>query len=380
MPRNAAVGFLGLLLSGALAGAEPDVGRAVIVGQELLRDYNPISTVVAPEHKPDRPRFPAIDIHCHWSIDLDPQFLLSKMDQLGVAYAVNLSGGSGESLSQMLAKFASHDRLITFANLDFAGVDEVGWSDRQVVALREAHAAGARGLKIFKSLGLTIRDSTGKLVPVDDARLDPIWELCGELGMPVLIHSADPVAFFKPIDASNERAMQLLRHPDWSFFGPQFPTWNEVIAQRNHAIEKHPRTTFIVAHLGESGNDLAQLAGWLEKYPNMFVDLSGRENELGRTPYASRKFLIRHADRVLFGTDRYPGRPDQPRYRILYRMLETDDEYFDYFDHPFPPGGEWKIYGLYLPDDALEKIYNGNARRLLNLPPIESNAANGGRH
>lgn len=347
--------------------AEPDVGRAIYRGDELLKPYTPQSTVVTPANPVPRPKFPAIDIHCHWALQQSPEFLIEQMDKLGVSHAVNLSGGHGRSLEAMLNRFGKHDRLITFANLDFSDIDAPQWPERQVDALRRAKTLGVRGLKIFKSLGLTEKDAAGNTIAVDDPRLDPIWAVCSELQLPVLIHSADPVAFFQPIDANNERAMQLMRHPSWSFFGPQFPSWDVVIEQRNRVIERHPQTQFIVAHMAEAGNDLQRLSQWLERYPNMHVDISGRENEIGRTPFSSRRFFIKHADRILFGTDRYPGRPDQPRYTIYYRMLETDDEYFDYYDHPFPPTGEWKIYGLNLPDDVLEKIYRTNARKLLGL-------------
>jgi predicted TIM-barrel fold metal-dependent hydrolase len=161
--------------------------------------------------------------------------------------------------------------------------------------------------------------------------------------------------------------MQLKRHPEWSYHGEGTPGWRELMEQRNRVIERHPRTTFVVAHMAEAANDYALLSSWLDRYPNMMVDLSARENEIGRQPRASRAFFIKYADRILFGTDRYPGRLDQPRNRVYYRILETDDEYFDYYDHPFAPMGEWKVYGLALPDDVLVKIYRDNAKRVLAL-------------
>lgn len=354
---------------GGSAPAEPPAGMAVYVGDELLRDYHPQSTLVAPIHLVDRAKFPVIDFHCHWNKDVDPAVMLRAMDDLNVSNAVNLSGGYGDALFHQLDKFAtpSNGRLIIFANLDFAQIDDPQFGQKMATYLEEAHRRGARGLKIFKSLGLTIKDSSGKLVPIDDARLDPVWDAAGRLGMPVLIHSGDPIAFFRPVDETNERWMQLKRHPDWSFFGPQFPSWEEVIAQRNRMIAKHRGTTFVVAHMAEAANDYARLGQWLDANPNMNVDLSGRDNEIGRQPATSRRFFVKYADRILFGTDRYPGRADQPRYHVYFRMLETDDESFDYYEHGFPPGGEWKIYGLSLPDDVLKKIYGDNARRILKL-------------
>ncbi len=349
--------------------AEDQSGMAVYVGDELLRNYHPQSSLITPEYKIDKPKFPAIDIHCHWQRQVEPDTMLQRMDELGISHAINLSGGSGDELIKMIDRYTVHSkgRLIIFANLDFKQIDSSDFASKMIQMLTDAKTRGLGGLKIAKSLGLTIKDSSGKIVPVDDPRLDPIWETCANLNLPVLIHSADPIPFFQPTDEKNERWMQLKRHPDWSFYGPQFPIWETVISQRNNVIKKHPKTTFIVAHMAEGANDYVTLSKWLDEMPNMNIDISGREAEIGRQPYSSRKFFVKYADRILFGTDRYPGRPDQPREKIYFRMLETEDEYFDYYDHPYPPTGEWKIYGLNLPDDVLTKIYNGNASRILEL-------------
>ena len=355
---------------GGSAPDEPPAGMAVYVGDELLRDYRPQSTLVAPQHLLERAKFPTVDVHCHWSLELDARQMLAAMDALNVKYAVNLSGGYGTALWAQLDKFAapSNGRLRIFANLDFAQINDPQFGTKMADYLTEAKRRGASGLKLFKSFGLTVRDASGAIVAVDDARLDPIFERCGELGLPVLIHAGDPFAFFQPVDEHNERWMQLKRHPDWSFADAKYPKWQDVIAQRNRMIARHPRTQFIIAHMAEAANDYATLAAWLDAMPNVVVDLSGRENEIGRQPRASRAFFLKYADRICFGTDRYPGRLDQPRYRVLFRMLETNDESFDYFEHGFPPGGEWKIYGLALPDEVLRKVYGENAQRVLRLP------------
>ena len=348
------------------------VGTAVYAGGELLRNYRPEPSLVTKQTRMDKPKFPVIDVHCHWTLREDPKALLRAMDDLGVTRAVNLSGGYGPGLEAMLERFhpAAPDRLLVFGNLDFGRIDDGSFGADAAAALQRAKAKGVCGLKVFKDLGLTVKDGSGRVVPVDDPRLEPVWSACGKLKLPVLIHSADPVAFFRPVDARNERWTQLKRHPDWSFYGPGFPRYDEVLAQHNRVIERHPDTVFISAHLANSGEDLTKLSGWLDRYPNLYVDVSGRVSELGRQPYAARRFLLKYQDRVLFGTDRYPGRPDQPRYRVYYRFLETDDEYFNYYDHPFPPEGEWKIYGVFLPDDVLKKIYHENAERALaGLPP-----------
>jgi uncharacterized protein len=356
-----------------------DAGRAVYVGDELLKGYDPKPQLVTKATRVDRPKFPAIDVHCHWDALVAPEFLLRAMDELGVEKAVNLSGGWGSQLERMLSRYHARapDRLLVFANIDFSMIDVDEVARRWPEQLETYRAAGLSGLKIFKSLGLTERTGAGlvgarkdpsrPLIAIDDPRLDAVFEKCGELKMPVLIHSADPPAFFEPVDEKNERWMQLKRHPDWSFYSQwgDRPSREDVLAQRNRRIARHPRTVFIVAHMAEHADDLAGLAAFLDAHPNAYVDLSAREAEIGRQPFAARRFMIEYADRVLFGTDRYPGRSDQPRHRIYYRMLETDDEYFDYYDHPFPPTGDWKIYGLNLPDDLLRKTYRENALRAL---------------
>ncbi len=366
---------VGLLLIASVVGLYATIGPGLAsqdeareLGERLLqlhKDYRPRSMLQTPERPVSRARFPVADVHCHWNAEVAPEALVADMDQLGIAYAVNLSGGWGDQLDAMLERYKQFapDRLDVLVNVDFSEVDRPDFGPKWTGVLERAKANGAAGLKIFKSLGLTTKDGTG-LVRIDDPRLDPIWAKCGELGMPVLIHSADPMAFFEPIDRVNERLMQLGRHPDWSFHGPQFPSREEVLGQRNRVLAKHPGTRFIGAHLGGHAEDLAALGRVLDHYPNFVVDISGRVAELGRQPYTARRFFLKYADRILFGTDRYPGRASQPRHRVYFRFLETDDEYFEYHEHDFPPTGEWRIHGIFLPDDVLEKVYHLNADKL----------------
>ncbi len=350
-----------------LHSEEIDAGRAVYVGKEMVKGYEPETSLQSDVHEISKPKFPVIDVHTHFSLETDRELLIKNMDELGVKRIVNLSGGYGDKLEKMIEKFYKFDsdRFVIFCNIDFSLIDNEDFGLTTAAYLEKAHADGAKGVKIFKTLGLTIKDKSGTIVPVDDARIDIIWEKAGELGMPVLIHTADPVAFFKPIDGSNERWLQLQRHPDWSFYGNEFPDRDDCLAQRDRVISRHPETTFIGAHVGNCAEDLKRVSETLEKFPNFFVDFAGRVAELGRQPYSARKFFIKYQNRILFGTDRYPGRPKQPRYRIYYRFLETDDEYFDYYKHPFPPTGEWKIYGLFLPRKVLKKIYYLNAERII---------------
>ena len=354
--------------AGTGGGGEGDreIGVMVYVGDKSVRGYRPRPMLVTAVHKPQKAKFAATDVHCHWGPDEDPAALIRAMDERGIQRAVNLSGDRGDKLDQMLAKFHGHDpqRFIIFCSPDFKRIDEPNFSAAMAAFVRQAYAKGARGVKIYKNLGLGVRDAAGRRIAVDDPRLDGIWATAGERGIPVLIHTADPAAFFTTVDECNERWMQLNRHPRWSFHGPQFPSREALLEERNRMIARHPNTIFIGAHVGNNAEDLASVTKVMDANPNFYVDISGRVAELGRQPYSARRFFIEHQDRILYGTDRFPGKKSQPRYRIYFRFLETADEYFDYYDHDFPPTGEWKIYGLYLPDDVLRKVYHENADRI----------------
>jgi predicted TIM-barrel fold metal-dependent hydrolase len=316
----------------------------------------------------DKPAFPVIDVHNHLGggSALTPERVaryLAEMDAAGVRAVVNLDGGWDDRLEQTLAALdrAHPGRFLTYALVDFAGIDDPGWTNREVKRLEAGFQAGAQGLKFHKSFGLGHRYQDGRLVAIDDPKLDPIWELCARYHRPVEIHTGDPGAFFTPLDRFNERWHELNAHPEWLFADPKFPRREELHAQRNRVIARHPKTTFICAHMANDGEDLDTLARWLDAYPNMYVDIDARIQELGRVPYSARRFFLKYQDRVLFGTDTPPSRT---AYRIYYRFLETDDEYFD------PSAGHhnqgfWMIYGVYLPKDVLEKLYYRNAEKLL---------------
>lgn len=356
------------------------IGTAVYVDGEACWDYQPMPAVVRPETSVLGSRVPSIDVHCHWSLDVDPEVMIAAMDERNVARAINLSGRTGDELRAMCERYLGEyaDRFAILCNIDFSRVGAPDFATRVVADLREAKAMGVSGLKVFKSLGLTTQDVNGRLIPVDDPRLDVVWRTCGELGLPVLIHSADPIAFFDPIDCTNERWMQLARHPDWSFHGESFPSWREVVDQFERMIARHRDTRFIAAHMANCAEHLAQARRLLAAHENLWMDLSGRVGEIGRRPYATRRLMLEFPDRICFGTDRYPGRPDQPRYRVYFRFLETDDEYFNYYDHPFPPAGDWKIHGIFLPDDVLQNVYHDNSARLFGWPTLAEIAAAAG--
>ncbi len=336
-----------------------------------LRDWAPRPMMVTKTTTVDRPRFPVIDVHNHLGggkARLTPAVVnryLEEMDAAGVRTVVNLDGGWGDRLSETLAALdvAHPGRFLTFALVNFDGIDEPDWAAREARRLEEGFKAGARGLKFHKTLGLNVRYKDGHLMPVDDPKLDPVWEVCAKHKRPVVIHTADPAAFFTPLDRFNERWHELNEHPSWLFFGEKFPDRRALLDQLHRVIAKHPGTTFINTHFGNNAEDLASVADKLDKYPNMYVDIDARISELGRQPYSSRKFFLKYQDRILFGTDTTPARDS---YRIYYRFLETDDENFDP-SASHHRQGFWNIYGIYLPDDVLEKVYRTNAERIFGL-------------
>lgn len=335
-------------------------------GDLRLLDWQPESQMVVEETKILKPKFPVIDIHNHLGDLENTEKYLEEMDKAGVWKCVSLDGRSADDFYKehlQVSQDISKDRFLVFFRPDFSKIDEPDFGRKEAEKLEEAVKMGARGLKISKVLGLTVKDKSGKVVPVDDPRIDPIWAKCGELGIPVEIHISDPKAFFTPVDRFNERYDELGAHPDWSFYGDEFPSKEDILAQRNRVIARHPNTIFIGAHMGNLPEELNRVSMWLEEYPNFYVDIDARISELGRQPYTARKFMVKHQDRILFGTD---TAPNAEAYRVYYRFLETDDEYINpAAGHHLQ--GRWMIYGLYLPDEVLEKIYNRNALKILGM-------------
>jgi predicted TIM-barrel fold metal-dependent hydrolase len=342
----------------------------------LLRDFQPIPRLVVPQTRVEKPRFPVIDAHNHldsvfggmgnW--DKRPvQELLDVLDAADVRVYVDLDGGWGEDILQRHLdhfKAAAPERFRVFGGVDWSAWAQYGdrfgtWAAER---LRAQAARGAEGLKIWKPFGLQVKDHQGTLVSVDDERLDPLWQAAGELHLPVMIHIADPVAFFDPLDHTNERWEELYAHPDWQFPSPPYPDFLSIVNALANLVSNHPQTTFIGAHVGCYAEDLNWVGQVLDRCPNFYIDFSERIAELGRQPYSARRFFLQYADRILFGTD---VGPNLDFYRIYYRFLETDDEYFNYGVLPIPRQGRWHIYGLYLPDDVLEKVYYKNAERVI---------------
>jgi uncharacterized protein len=334
----------------------------------LLKDYDPKSMLHASVHETPRAKFPVIDVHNHvddpygdHGEDIPPAEVVRRMDSANVQKIVILTGMWGDKLQGLIDKMVKPypDRFIVFAQIDWSKTDDPNFGTEMVAQLDDAVRRGARGLKVLKDLGLGVKDKSGQFIPVDDPRLDPIWEECGRLGIPVAIHTSDPEAFFTSLDKHNERYEELNENPTWNFSGARFPSKEKLLAERNHAIEKHPHTIFIALHIANWPENLDAVSHWLDQYPNMYVEFGAREAELGRQPRRSRKFFLDYQDRILFGTD---SEPQEQMYANYFRWLETADEYFPYAG--YPGQGRWMIYGMELPDVVLEKVYHKNAENI----------------
>jgi len=321
----------------------------------------------------EKPRFPAIDAHNHLGDEFGGGWihrplakLLDMLDAADVRLYVDLDGGWGEAaLQEHLEHLGpASDRFRVFAGVDWSQWAEMGdeFAEWAASRLRVQKGYGAAGLKVWKNFGLHVRDHRGELVKIDDPRLDPIWETAAGLNWPVVIHVADPVAFFDPLDENNERWEELHAHPDWQFPSLRFPAFTTILNGLALLVAHHPKTTFIGAHMGCYAENLVWVGDLLDRCPNFYVDIAARIGEIGRQPYSARKFFLKYADRILFGSD---FGPYPEAYRVMYRFLETDDEYFNYSPAPIPMQGRWYVHGLYLPDEVLEKVYFRNAERVI---------------
>jgi predicted TIM-barrel fold metal-dependent hydrolase len=346
----------------------------------LVRDWRPRAALRVPETAVAAPAFPVVDAHNHlgrWLTDdggwMTPDLteLLDLMDAAGVVTMVNLDGRWGADLEANLDRYdrVHPDRFATFCHVDWSTLGDD--DDAQAVVARlqeqlvESARAGARGVKVWKDLGLSVRDASGALVQPDDARVVAVLQTAGELNLPVLIHTADPVAFFDPLDETNERVDELAEQPEWWFGGPEHPSFEQLMAALDRLVGACTGTTFIGAHVGCWSEDLRSVGAMLDRHPHWNVDLGGRLGEIGRQPRTFASFVSQFPDRVLFGTDAFP--PDLDAYQRYYRFLQTDDDHFAYSDGDVPPQGRWAIYGCALEPRQLEAVYSGNARRLLRL-------------
>lgn len=347
-----------------------------------LSEFRPQSNLIVKKTDLQRAKYPVIDAHTHFGFRMkgDQKQLdtfVETMNRHNIAICVSLDAklGSEEDHFRFLSKHKK--RFAVFCHIDFQGKgakdDPTTWACNQtgfvrdvVEKLAQARLKGIVGVKFFKQFGLGYRNADQSLIKIDDPRFDPIWKACGELQLPVIIHTGDPAAFFQPIDRFNERIEELARHPDWSFYGKDFPKRNELLAARNRVIKRHPQTTFVGAHMAGNPEDLETVGKWIQEFPNLYVEIASRIGELGRQPFTARRFVLKYQDRVLFGTD---GPWPEKRLNYYWRFLETGDENFPYSEKTPPPQGLWNIYGIELPESVLEKVYFKNALSI--LPSIE---------
>lgn len=380
LSRVVAIGLV-LALSGLAAAQET---TEETIDKPAFDEYEPPSTLVVPETQTPRAKYPFVDVHSHqWRMpEQDLGELTAQMDSLNMAVMVNLSGRGYRRVEQAEGTFrfalgdVSHlekaldnveqsapKRFLVFTNLDLEGFGSDGWTERAMAELERDVAAGAAGLKIYKSLGLDAVDVEGQRIATDDPRLDPVWAKCGELGIPVLIHTGEPATFWLPKDGSNERLLEMIQKPDrWRGDPAVYPSWDEVMAEQHAVFRRHADTAFIDAHFGWLAGDLGRLGELLDEMPNVYVEFGAVIAELGRQPRFAREWMTKYKDRILFGKDSWA--PDE--YPLYFRVLETDDDYIKYFRarHAF-----WRVYGLDLPDDVLRAIYYENALRL--FPQID---------
>lgn len=376
-------------LPGLVWGEEPNPSKPLLDGRDgrmlSLPNFRPEPMLRVPNTMLTQAKFPVVDCHTHFFYKMrhsreQLEAFVKLMDKHQIAICNSLDGKLGDQLDEHIDYlWTDHKQRFTiFVNIDWIGDGDpddpstfachrTDFVRNTVEQLNRASERGVSGVKLFKQFGLGYRNPDGTLIKIDDPRWDPIWEACGRLGMPVLIHTADPAAFFMPIDETNERWEELHRRPSWSFHGDQFPSREELLSARNRVIGRHPKTIFIGAHMANSSEDLATTSKWLSQYDNLYVEPSSRISELGRQPYSARKFLIDHADRILFGTD---GPWPELRLTYYWRFLETFDENFPYSEKIPPPQGLWRIHGVGLPDEVLRKIYHENAAKI--IPGVKS--------
>jgi predicted TIM-barrel fold metal-dependent hydrolase len=337
-----------------------------------LRDFVPVPMVRLAVSEVVRAVVPAVDVHNHlgkwhggqWEV-ADVPGLVGLMDECNVATIVNLDGGWGSELEENFDRYdrAFPGRFVSFCRLDWDEATRSGWSERLAGSIRDSASRGAVGVKLWKDIGLRRLDEGGRVFFLDDPRLEPVWAAIEETGMRVLVHTADPAAFFQPLDARNERLEELLDQPTWHFPSPEFATMERLLDALETVVAGHPNIVFIGAHVGCNAEDLDWVDRMLTSYPNFYVDIAARMPELGRQPRRTKRLFEKHPTRALLGTDVFP--PTAEDYRRYFRFLQTDDEYFAYSDENPPESGRWQISGLDLEPAVLAGVLGDNARRLL---------------
>lgn len=337
-------------------------------------EFHPKSELVTPEHPFEMPEFPVIDVHAHFGpliIDnyedaYDTKEKCLILQEMGVEKIFCLELLWDEEYDRLCRKLeASEGMIVPIGSVDVFRAMDKDFETHVYRTLRDLKTKGCVGLKLWKNMTLMGQEHFGRNLRLDDPHYTPIWQGCAEEGLPVIIHVADPPCFFRATEPDNEHYICLSRHPDWSFYKEGLFSFEEHMEMQEAMIAENPTTTFVVAHVGSYAENLSQVGKWLEKYPNMNVDISARLDQLGRQPYTARDFIQRFSDRVLFGTDyeaSFSAERTREFYHTHYRFLQTKDEYFK---HPFPDMlGQWRICGLGLDSNVLEKVYRSNAKRI----------------
>lgn len=337
-----------------------------------LRDFAPRPMIATTETEVLRCPTPAVDAHNHlgrwhtgeWRVD-DVEALVGVMDERNVATIVNLDGCWTDELETNLDRYdrAHPGRFATFCRVDWSETATPGWPDRIAASVADSAARGATGLKLWKDIGLRLEDERGERVLLDDPRLEGMWRAAAEGNLPVTVHTADPAAFFTPLDRHNERVEELLQHPDWHFLGPGFPTMARLLEALESAVATNPDVTFIGAHVGCFAEDLDWVDRMLRTYPNFNGDIAARIAELGRQPRRTKRLIEDHPGRLLLGTDVAP--PSAEAYATYYRFLATADEHFAYGPEDPPGTGRWRISALDLSAEHVAGVVGDNARRLI---------------
>jgi len=344
----------------------PNTCMAPEIAPPSILDYRPVSTLKVAEHKVPKAKYPVIDFHGHPGARISTPEALAALppvlDSLNVRLMVAAENISGDRLTSTLAAIQAsptmRDRVRVFTGVNLRDVGP-GWGARAVTQLEADVKAGAIGIgEIGKGFGLTTRKADGSRLAIDDRELDAVWEAAARLNLPVFIHTADPPEFFKPIDFNNERWLELALFGDRRY-GPDrgVPSFEQLMTERDNLFKRHPKTTFVAAHMGWHTNDLARLGLMLDQMPNVNVELGAVLYDIGRQPRAAREFFVKYQDRILFGKDAF--QPDE--YPYYWRVFETSDDYFDYYR---PYHAFWKLYGIDLPDGVLKKVYYQNALRI----------------
>lgn len=330
----------------------------------FIEDYKPLPVLDSTDRRMNKlPLYPVFETHGHLGFPFseNPEEITKKLNDLGIFKFINLSFKTGKEYKNIKLKY-NDPKIIHFSAFNWKRLKESeNFIQLMLDDLKKDIANGSKGIKLWKDFGLMFKKKNGERLKMNDPILDPLFQECARSKLIIAIHTADPKSFFSPIDEKNERYEELLRHPEWSFASDEFPQLETVLKERDELFARHPNLIFVSLHFAEYANDLNKAEKLLENNKNVYLEFSARIDELGRQPFSTKKFFEKFQDRIFYGTD---GTPDKGKYEIYSRFLETNDEYFDYTPPHKPRKGFWKIYGLGLNRQILEKIYFKNANNI----------------